>query len=73
MSKACIPDCPRIQEAIENFPEAAQPEAATAELLAACEATYDCSGPELGEVEVVVGFFRRRTATQPGFICNLPE
>lgn len=73
MSRSCISNCPRIQEAIENFPEAAQPEVATTELLAACEATYDCEGPSLGEVEVVVGFIRRRRVTRPGFNCNLPE
>ncbi len=73
MSRECFPVCPRIQDAIENLPEGPRPEVATAELVAACEATYDCNGPELGEVEVVVGFFRRRTSTRPGFICNLPE
>jgi hypothetical protein len=73
MSKECIPDCPRIQAAIENFPEDALPAIAVTELLEACRAAYDCKGPEIGEVNVVVGFFRRHNETQSGFVCGLPE
>lgn len=73
MSQECITSCPRIQTAIDNFPEDAHPGIAMTELLEICEATYDCSGPEAGEVEVVIGFFRRRYETQPGLICGLAK
>lgn len=72
MAKECITNCPRIQVAIENFPEGTHPDVATSELLAACEATYECGGPEPSEVSVVTGFFQRREENKPGFNCGLP-
>lgn len=71
MSKECIPYCPNIQSAIENYPEGATPSVATQELLAACAATYLCEGPQPTDTEVVIGYFRKRTELQPGFVCGL--
>ncbi len=72
MAKECIQNCPRIRAEIENLPEGTHPEYLTQDLLAACEATYECVGPEPAEVEVVTGFFRRHVETRPGLNCGLP-
>ena len=73
MSKECIPNCPRIQAAIEDFPEDKHPSVAVAELLEACEATYGCPGPIVSEQVAVVGLIRRRRETLQVYECGLPE
>jgi len=71
MAKECIQNCPRIQAEVESLPEGAHPKVLTKDLLEACEDTYECAGPEPAEGEVVIGFFRKHTETQPGLKCGL--
>ena len=42
-------------------------------LLTICEGSYDCSGPGTTEVDVIKGFFRKRTETEVRQTCGLPD
>jgi|GEM_PF-6977098 len=73
MSKECALSCPTIPLIKEGFREDAHPDVALSEILELWCKSDNCKGPREYEVEVVVGFFRRRKETRFVIVCGLDE
>ena len=79
MARECITNCPRFAECFkENESNVTwMPQGfgykALEDFRDLAEASYDCPGPELTEVEVVKGIFRRRTEVEEQFVCQHPD
>ncbi len=85
MAKDCIRTCPRIRAILgsmsgDNFLAGIGPfhpalfsddDSGAGNLLAACEASYDCNGPSTGTVMKERGIFRVRVETETQAICGL--
>ena len=88
MARECIQNCWRIREVVDEMesdnmwsgPMVIHPDFFSGDdstgnrLLEMCETTYDCkSGPGTTEVDVVKGFFRKRTENEIRPTCGLPD
>lgn len=86
MSRECIQGCWRIQNKLREGqeldfwagPMAVHPNlfsrSTPAEaILIICEASYDCPGPGVVEVEVVKGIFKKRTEVKTVETCGIPD
>lgn len=78
MAKECITKCPRIlaaEEEVRSNWSAASGffiDGDTDRLMSVCEDSYDCPGPTTQPVEVVKGFFKKRTEIEQQSDCGLP-
>ena len=79
MSVECLRNCPLINNDLQILHNTAYYYGVgTAEdadqLLADCKASYGCSGPQPTEVvEVIKGFFKKRTETEQVYVCQHPD
>ena len=81
MSRECLRNCPNIQASLDSASSANTNSAllhvpaggdSLNNLMAWCEASYDCAGPELTEVEVIKGVFKKHTETETQYACQYP-
>lgn len=87
MARECIRNCPEIAKIIDDMewdnvaaglgpihPDSFDGEdTGVSRLLSVCERSYDCQGPKVEPVEVVKGFFKKRTTVEDQLVCGNPE